>query len=108
MHPALSSSFSTVLYVCVVWCVLPIKDKFGKDVLKDSQATARLKRAPAVAKRKVSSVPEAVVEVDGLMEGLDISEGDAGEARGALHGCLQGLCERVPPLPQRRGSGRRM
>eukprot|EP00992_Anisonema_acinus_P000849 TRINITY_DN10304_c0_g1_i1.p1 TRINITY_DN10304_c0_g1~~TRINITY_DN10304_c0_g1_i1.p1 ORF type:complete len:656 (+),score=184.97 TRINITY_DN10304_c0_g1_i1:66-2033(+) len=51
-----------------------LKKKYGKDVRDDKKAVARLKRACEMAKRQLSSQPEARVEVDGLVEGFDFSE----------------------------------
>jgi len=51
-----------------------IQKKHGKDITKDKKALARLKKACETAKRQLSSQPEARVEVDGIVEGLDVSE----------------------------------
>jgi len=51
-----------------------LKKKHGKDINKDQKALARLKKAAEIAKRQLSSQPEARVEVDNLVEGIDFSE----------------------------------
>merc|ERR1719453_176023 len=51
-----------------------ISKKHGKDISKDKKALARLKKACETTKRQLSSQPEARVEVDGIVEGLDVSE----------------------------------
>lgn len=51
-----------------------VQKKHGRDLSKNPQALARLRKAAEGAKRKLSSQPEARVEVDSIVEGLDISE----------------------------------
>lgn len=51
-----------------------IQKKHGRDLSKNPQALARLRKAAEGAKRRLSSQPEARVEVDSIVEGLDISE----------------------------------
>jgi heat shock protein 5 len=51
-----------------------IKKKHGKDLAGNFQALARLRKAAEGAKRRLSAQPEARVEVDGIVEGLDVSE----------------------------------
>lgn len=51
-----------------------IKKKYGKDVSQNHHALARLRKASESAKRRLSSQPEARVEVDNLVEGVDVSE----------------------------------
>eukprot|EP00998_Keelungia_sp_KM082_P006420 NODE_266_length_2176_cov_334.257199_g260_i0.p1 GENE.NODE_266_length_2176_cov_334.257199_g260_i0~~NODE_266_length_2176_cov_334.257199_g260_i0.p1 ORF type:complete len:646 (-),score=261.18 NODE_266_length_2176_cov_334.257199_g260_i0:163-2100(-) len=50
------------------------KKKYKADISKDNKALARLKKACEIAKRQLSSQPEARMEVDGLAEGVDFSE----------------------------------
>lgn len=54
--------------------VKAIQKKHGKDLSNNQQALARLRKAAEGAKRRLSSQPEARVEVDNIVEGLDISE----------------------------------
>lgn len=54
--------------------VKSIQKKHGKDLSKNQQALARLRKAAEGAKRRLSSQPEARVEVDNIVEGLDVSE----------------------------------
>jgi heat shock protein 5 len=51
-----------------------IQKKHNKDLSKNPQALARLRKAAEGAKRRLSSQPEARVEVDSIVEGLDVSE----------------------------------
>lgn len=51
-----------------------LKKKHKKDISKDQKALARLKKAAEIAKRQLSSQPEARVEVDNIAEGVDFSE----------------------------------
>jgi heat shock protein 5 len=51
-----------------------LKKKKSVDISKDHKALARLRKACEAAKRQLSSLPEALVEVDGLTEGFDFSE----------------------------------
>uniref|UniRef100_A0A7S4LGC8 Heat shock protein 70 n=1 Tax=Eutreptiella gymnastica TaxID=73025 RepID=A0A7S4LGC8_9EUGL len=51
-----------------------LKKKYKKDISKDQKALARLKKGAEIAKRQLSSQPEARVEVDNLAEGVDFSE----------------------------------
>lgn len=51
-----------------------LKKKKNVDITKDQKALARLRKACEAAKRQLSSQPEARVEVDSLVEGLDFSE----------------------------------
>eukprot|EP01012_Entosiphon_sulcatum_P024863 TRINITY_DN3012_c0_g1_i1.p2 TRINITY_DN3012_c0_g1~~TRINITY_DN3012_c0_g1_i1.p2 ORF type:complete len:660 (-),score=201.07 TRINITY_DN3012_c0_g1_i1:41-2020(-) len=51
-----------------------LKKKHKTDISKDNRALARLKKACEIAKRQLSSQPEARVEVDGVVEGVDFSE----------------------------------
>jgi len=51
-----------------------LKKKYKKDIKNDNKALARLKKACENAKRQLSSQPEARVEVDNLVEGVDFSE----------------------------------
>jgi heat shock protein 5 len=51
-----------------------LKKKHHKDISKDQRAMARLKKSCEIAKRQLSSQPEARVEVDNIVEGLDFSE----------------------------------
>lgn len=51
-----------------------IKKKHGKDLSSNPGALARLRKAAESAKRKLSSQPEARVEVDNVIEGFDVSE----------------------------------
>ncbi len=48
--------------------------KRGVDVSKDERALARLRKACEAAKRQLSSKTEALVEVDSIVEGVDLSE----------------------------------
>jgi heat shock protein 5 len=50
------------------------KKKHGKDLANNQQALARLRKAAESAKRRLSSQPEARIEVDNLVEGFDFSE----------------------------------
>jgi len=51
-----------------------IAKKHKVDITKDKKAIARLKKACEIAKRQLSSQPEARVEVDNIAEGVDFSE----------------------------------
>jgi len=51
-----------------------LKKKHKKDIKGDYKALARLKKSCEIAKRQLSSQPEARVEVDNLVEGVDFSE----------------------------------
>lgn len=51
-----------------------VQKKHGKDLSNNQQALARLRKAAEGAKRRLSSQPEARVEVDNIVEGLDVSE----------------------------------
>jgi len=51
-----------------------LKKKYKKDISGDQKAMARLKKACEIAKRQLSAQPEARVEVDNLVEGVDFSE----------------------------------
>ena len=51
-----------------------INQKHKRDISKNQQALARLRKAVEGAKRRLSSHPEARVEVDGIVEGFDLSE----------------------------------
>jgi len=51
-----------------------LKKKHKKDIGKDQKALARLKKGAEIAKRQLSSQPEARVEVDNIVEGVDFSE----------------------------------
>jgi heat shock protein 5 len=51
-----------------------LKKKKKVDVSKNLEALARMRKACEAAKRQLSSQPEARVEVDSLVEGLDFSE----------------------------------
>jgi len=51
-----------------------VNKKHGKDLSKSPQALARLRKAAESAKRRLSSQPEARVEVDAILEGFDLSE----------------------------------
>eukprot|EP01062_Namystynia_karyoxenos_P053294 TRINITY_DN4310_c0_g1_i3.p2 TRINITY_DN4310_c0_g1~~TRINITY_DN4310_c0_g1_i3.p2 ORF type:complete len:488 (+),score=234.88 TRINITY_DN4310_c0_g1_i3:118-1464(+) len=51
-----------------------VQKKYGKDLSRNKHALARLRRACEAAKRQLSAQPEARVEVDGLDEGIDLSE----------------------------------
>eukprot|EP01013_Petalomonas_cantuscygni_P000923 TRINITY_DN108_c0_g1_i6.p2 TRINITY_DN108_c0_g1~~TRINITY_DN108_c0_g1_i6.p2 ORF type:complete len:687 (-),score=265.95 TRINITY_DN108_c0_g1_i6:142-2103(-) len=51
-----------------------VKKKAQKDLHDDDHAIARLKKGCEIAKRQLSSQPEATIEVDGLFEGFDFSE----------------------------------
>lgn len=51
-----------------------LKKKYKKDIMKDPKALARLRKASEIAKRQLSSQPEARVEVDNIAEGVDFSE----------------------------------
>jgi len=51
-----------------------LKTKKKVDISKDQTALARLRKACEAAKRQLSSLVEASVEVDNLQEGLDFSE----------------------------------
>jgi len=51
-----------------------MKKKYKKDISKDQGALARLRKASEGAKRQLSSQLEALVEVDNLVDGVDLSE----------------------------------
>jgi len=51
-----------------------IARKYKKDISSNSHALARLRKAAEGAKRRLSSQPEARVEVDSIVDGIDISE----------------------------------
>jgi heat shock protein 5 len=51
-----------------------IKKKHNKDLTGNKQALARLRKAAESAKRRLSAQPEARVEVDSVVEGVDVSE----------------------------------
>lgn len=51
-----------------------VKRKSKRDLTKDEHAVARMKKACELAKRQLSSQPEATLEIDGLFEGFDFSE----------------------------------
>lgn len=51
-----------------------LKKKHNKDISKNKEALARLRKAAESAKRRLSSKTEARVEVDSLLEGFDLSE----------------------------------
>eukprot|EP00759_Apiculatamorpha_spiralis_P053657 PhF_6_TR6291/c0_g1_i1/m.9528/K09490/HSPA5, BIP; heat shock 70kDa protein 5 len=51
-----------------------IKKKHNLDISNNQYTLARLRKVSENAKRKLSSLPEAVVEVDNLAEGIDFSE----------------------------------
>ena len=51
-----------------------ILKKYNKDISGNLHALARLRKAAEGAKRRLSVQPEARVEVDSIVEGLDISE----------------------------------
>eukprot|EP00756_Hemistasia_phaeocysticola_P035356 Hpha_TRINITY_DN16579_c0_g11::TRINITY_DN16579_c0_g11_i1::g.133526::m.133526/K09490/HSPA5, BIP; heat shock 70kDa protein 5 len=51
-----------------------LKKKHGKDIGKNYHALARLRKAAEAAKRRLSSQPEARLEVEGLLEDFDFSE----------------------------------
>ena len=51
-----------------------VRHKHGVDASRNPRALARLRAACEAAKRQLSSQPEASVEVDGLVEGVDVSE----------------------------------
>eukprot|EP00758_Cryptobia_borreli_P010714 Tbor_TRINITY_DN5594_c2_g2::TRINITY_DN5594_c2_g2_i1::g.13704::m.13704/K09490/HSPA5, BIP; heat shock 70kDa protein 5 len=51
-----------------------LKNKKKVDIHGDEKALARLRKACEAAKRQLSSQPEARVEVDSLVEGVDFSE----------------------------------
>eukprot|EP01079_Euglenida_sp_SAG-EU17-18_P006886 gene6886-1231_t len=51
-----------------------LKKKHNVDVAKNMNALARLRLACETAKRQLSASPSARVEVDGLVEGFDMSE----------------------------------
>jgi heat shock protein 5 len=51
-----------------------VKKKHNKDLSNNQQALARLRKAAESAKRRLSSQPEARVEVDNIVEGFDLSE----------------------------------
>ena len=51
-----------------------VRHKHGVDASRNPRALARLREACEAAKRQLSSQPEASVEVEGLVEGVDVSE----------------------------------
>eukprot|EP00997_Jenningsia_sp_PLL12_P001635 NODE_126_length_2434_cov_125.098532_g109_i0.p1 GENE.NODE_126_length_2434_cov_125.098532_g109_i0~~NODE_126_length_2434_cov_125.098532_g109_i0.p1 ORF type:complete len:610 (+),score=160.78 NODE_126_length_2434_cov_125.098532_g109_i0:49-1878(+) len=51
-----------------------LQRKYKTDISKDKKAIARLKKQSEIAKRHLSSQPEARVEVDNIAEGVDFSE----------------------------------
>jgi heat shock protein 5 len=51
-----------------------LKQKHKKDITGDQKALARLRKSCENAKRQLSSQPEARVEVDNIVEGVDFSE----------------------------------
>ncbi|KAJ1605283.1 heat shock protein Hsp70 [Cryptosporidium canis] len=51
-----------------------IKSKTGKDVKSDKRALQKLRREVEKSKRALSSAPQVKVEIEGLMEGVDLSE----------------------------------
>lgn len=51
-----------------------IKKKHNIDISQDKRAIQKLKRESEKAKRTLSSVHEAKVEIEGLAEGYDFSE----------------------------------
>ena len=51
-----------------------LKKKKKVDVTKNQEALARLRKACEAAKRQLSSQPEARVEVDNIVDGVDFSE----------------------------------
>ena len=50
-----------------------VKKDHNKDLSGNQQALARLRKAAESAKRRLSSQPEAKIEVDNLLEGFDLS-----------------------------------
>ena len=51
-----------------------VSKKYKKDITKNAVALARLRKASEDAKRKLSSTPEARVEVEDIVEGVTLSE----------------------------------
>eukprot|EP01060_Flectonema_neradi_P007025 TRINITY_DN14852_c2_g1_i2.p1 TRINITY_DN14852_c2_g1~~TRINITY_DN14852_c2_g1_i2.p1 ORF type:complete len:667 (+),score=237.06 TRINITY_DN14852_c2_g1_i2:48-2048(+) len=51
-----------------------LNKKYKKDISKNQVALARLRKAAEGAKRKLSSAPEARVEVEDIVEGVTLSE----------------------------------
>merc|ERR550537_1371103 len=51
-----------------------LKKKHSKDISKNYHALARLRKAAEAAKRRLSSQPEARLEVEGIVDDVDFSE----------------------------------
>jgi L1 cell adhesion molecule like protein len=55
----------------VEWCMADFKKKSGLDITGNTRAIRRLRTACERAKRTLSSVTEACLEVDNLTQGID-------------------------------------